>query len=49
VQNEVLKDHAVNFFDLGVQYQIEGLKKIAEQAMIVNLSMLDLIEALSKD
>jgi len=38
VKDEVLKNHAVHFFDLGEQYQVEGLKKVAEQAMIANLS-----------
>jgi len=38
VEDEVLKKYAVHFFDLGEQYQVEGLKKMAEQAMIASLS-----------
>ena len=38
VKDEVLKNYAINFLDLGEQYQMEGLKKMAELAMIANLS-----------
>jgi len=38
VKDEVLKNYASNFLDLGEQYQMLGLKKMAELAMIANLS-----------
>jgi len=47
VEDEVLRNHAINFFDLGEQYQMEGLKKMAEVAMIANLSTKNMLEYLS--
>jgi len=38
VDEEILKENAVSFLDLGEQYDLAGLKAIAEQTMIANLN-----------
>jgi len=38
IDDDVLNKHAMSFFDLGEHYQMEGLKKMAEQSLIANLS-----------
>jgi len=38
VDDEVLKNHAISFLDLGEQYQMEGLKRMTELTMIAYLS-----------
>jgi len=38
VDEEILKENAVSFLDLGEQYDLAGLKAIAEQTMIADLS-----------
>jgi len=48
VDEEILKDNAVSFLDLGEKYDVAGLKTIAEQTMIANLdkeNMLSLFQA----
>jgi len=38
VDEEILKENAISFLDLGEQYDLAGLKAIAEQTMIANLN-----------
>ena len=48
VDEEILKENAVSFLDLGEKYDMAGLKTIAEQTMIANLdkeNMLSLFQA----
>ena len=47
VEEEVLRNHAIHFFDLGEQYQMEGLKIMAEVAMIAKLSTENMLECTS--
>lgn len=46
VEEDALKSHAVDFLGLGEQYQVEGLKKMTEQAMIANLSIENMLRYL---
>jgi len=43
VDDDILRDNAVSFLDLGEKYDLSGLKAIAEQVMTVNLDKENMI------